>query len=314
MAATHEDVEELELQLAQVDGALQDAPDLADLITLRNELVELIALTRKQVPSTSDARSARNRGDDRLDSEVGALFRPKVGDVVRAKWITGDHQFYSAAIVAQTGDPAEPLYTVKFSDYEERCTVKAHQVKPLHEQRAKVQMKLSSQARPAVPSSTTPAAAAALPPKSVRAASTKEEGARHQQARPLDAPPQPAAAASKKKHPQPGNKLDKSKASWQAFASSNAKTRAATMSVSVPVGMKDRPVALPDLSLKNGGMQMHESKRRIASRSPSPGHAQHVRRRSRSPPRHAQTRDRDRDRTEDQRRRRDYDDRDYRRR
>lgn len=336
-----DDIDELEVQLAQVDGALLQRPEHPDLLTLRTELQDLIALTRKHLP-TDGAPDSGAHGSDRpplsdgrsdagRPGETTVAFRPSVGDVVRAKWITGDHQFYAAKIVSQTGDPAAPLYTVKFLDYADRCTVKAHQVKPLHEPRVvgKDKGQAKAKAKPAAAQSRvheggdTPSVAAQITaPQRSGFGKMSSSSARDT---PTNAPAggnastATAGAAAKKKT---GNVLDKSKASWQAFASTNARTKAATMSVSVPVGLREQPAPPPPPPVVEPVAKPAESrpavaagglgkKRPVFDRSPSPRQSSSRRSRSRSPPRrHGREREWDRGKARDEDRRRGYE-RDY---
>lgn len=128
------EVAEYECQLDQISGALEADPENDELLTLKNELEDLIRITKEKLPISSSivttpditTENDRKRKHDALESR-------KVGEHVLAKWVTGDHQFYRAKITSITGNQADPVYTVKFLDYNEVQTLQGYQLRSINE-------------------------------------------------------------------------------------------------------------------------------------------------------------------------------------
>ncbi|BFZ57572.1 hypothetical protein PYCC9005_004624 [Savitreella phatthalungensis] len=223
MMSAADDISELQLQLEQVQGALLHDPENSDLLTLVQELHDLIDLTRRKAERDEATRSSKtDKASARSvtsDDSLSASFSRNVGDTVRAKWVTGDHQFYLARILSVTGSSEDPVYTVKFVDYPDRCSVLGHQLRPPYE--PKRGGRQSTQAD----KQSTPAGGFGVMNR--RSTSAADDGA---QGTPQDTQP------PKKKE----NALDNKKASWQAFASSGG-----VRSGGLSIGLKPAKPAVP---------------------------------------------------------------------
>lgn len=190
-AAASAEVAEYEYQLEQILAALEADPDNSELVTLKNELQDLIKLTKSQadpvVPSGVSVHLSKTTPNDTDNKKrkYESFETRKVGDQVLAKWITGDHQFYAARITSVTGNQADPVYTVKFVDYNEVQTLHGHQIRNTNEYKkrpaeAVAKIKASNlpsgstykkevqQPQPPPPPSTTPSITKSKPKKSLK--------------------------------------------------------------------------------------------------------------------------------------------------
>lgn len=181
------EVAEYQYQLEQIQGALNDDPDNEELLTLQQELQDLIALTQtKQQQQSTKEEDKRKLAQDQ---------QRKVGDSVLAKWVTGDHQFYPAKITSITGPPSNHIYVVKFIEYNETQTLHGHQLKNISEQKKRaLEVKKDK-------------IVATLPQQTVKL--------------PPPPPPEPLKKRAKVTH-----ELTKSQNSWTAFAKQGPKTKA----------------------------------------------------------------------------------------
>lgn len=131
------EIAEYEYQLEQILGALEADPENSELLTLKNELQDLIKLTKSQTePPILSATTSGTKYSSESTEKKRKIEQPetrKVGDQVLAKWITGDHQFYAARITSITGNQHDPVYTVKFTEYNEVQTLHGHQLRNVNE-------------------------------------------------------------------------------------------------------------------------------------------------------------------------------------
>lgn len=132
------EIAEYEYQLEQISGALDADPENDELLTLKNELQDLIRLTRSQLPVVSESPAVVPAAAFEKKRRLDTVEARKVGDQVLAKWITGDHQFYAARITSITGNQADPIYTVKFLEYSEVQTLHAHQLRSLNDHKKRM--------------------------------------------------------------------------------------------------------------------------------------------------------------------------------
>lgn len=207
---------EYEYQLEQISGALKADPENDELLTLKTELNDLIAITKASIQSStsvSDGHAAiatSGESDKKRKLEPSALRQ--VGDQVSAKWITGDHQFYPAKITSITGSQADPVYTVKFLEYNEIQTLHSHQIRGInqHKKRTVDAPKRAPTNGPTSPTSLqTPETSLQPPPPPPSSTGSTAKG-----------PPGQAA----KKKPSMKENLAQSATSWNSFAKSGPKT------------------------------------------------------------------------------------------
>lgn len=111
MADAAAEIEAYNLQLAQVETALQNDPDNAELGTLKAELENLIALTRSLLPSGSTPPPAAKPAAPRAKRPAFST-----GQEVLARY-PADSRFYPARIVAVAGQADNPMYTVVYKGY-----------------------------------------------------------------------------------------------------------------------------------------------------------------------------------------------------
>ncbi|RKP07189.1 hypothetical protein THASP1DRAFT_17437 [Thamnocephalis sphaerospora] len=119
------DAEELasyRYQLEQVDGLLAEDPDNAEMLKLKRDLEDLIALSADLVGSASAEPPAPQRpislpDDVALDADEIPRGKWAVGDRIRAKY-KGDGKLYSARVVSVGGSDMAPVYSVTFKGYE----------------------------------------------------------------------------------------------------------------------------------------------------------------------------------------------------
>ncbi|PWY96888.1 hypothetical protein BCV70DRAFT_203355 [Testicularia cyperi] len=157
MSSASEELELYNLQLAQVTQALASDPNNAELQTLKHELENLIQLTQSlagadststPVPTSSTPPFAQtavaSSSQARVASASGSTSGPstptiatatttgtttatakgrkhghapiRAGDEVQARY-SADGKMYPARVVAVSGDPANPVYTVVYKGY-----------------------------------------------------------------------------------------------------------------------------------------------------------------------------------------------------
>lgn len=192
------EIAELQFQLEQIEGALSADSENEELLTLQRELLDLITLTESKLQpliTTQDEQTGKRKF---VEEESRA-----VGDSVLAKWVTGDHQFYPAKITSITGSAANPVYVVKFMEYNETQTLKSHQLKNLTEQKKRA-LDIAKERQVAI---------SPIPPP---------PPANHRGAIP---PPPPSEPIPKKTKPSINQELKKSASTWSNFAKSGPKTK-----------------------------------------------------------------------------------------
>jgi survival of motor neuron-related-splicing factor 30 len=136
---------------------LQSGPSNAELLELKNELDQVIALSESAIadlapPSAAPkaqpkAAAAATSAPEKWKRENHPKFRDavatpaveeesrdekpnfKVNDTVLAKWHSGDKGFYPARIKSITGSSVDPVYIVKFKNYDTVETLRGRDVK-----------------------------------------------------------------------------------------------------------------------------------------------------------------------------------------
>ncbi|KFY78117.1 hypothetical protein V499_02658 [Pseudogymnoascus sp. VKM F-103] len=164
IAALEAEIKEYRLQLETVQLGLQSDPSNAELLELKNELDQVIALSQSAIadiapPSappkaqhkaSSSAAAAAPSAPEKWKRENHPKFRdaaaaaPKeeeeeqrekpnfqVNDMVLAKWHSGDKGFYPARITSITGSSVDPVYIVKFKSYDTVETLRGRDVKAI---------------------------------------------------------------------------------------------------------------------------------------------------------------------------------------
>ena len=237
--SSKEDLRNFQLQLDQVNDGLSISPDDQELLDLKAELTDLIALLKDQLKSEEAEQEAKQRkwqqkqqppanpkpparasstpGSNTEDTQSPeprdtpttnpkqehVIF--KVGDVVSAKWAAGDGGYYPAKITQVTGSAALPYYTVQFIKWDQTMeTLPAYSVKVLADDKK----------------------------RKVTAAGFDKQPA------PKKIDPQAKEAAEEKKRRRLHEKqeLEKTKQNWQKFASKGPKKRSGAVGKTVPIG------------------------------------------------------------------------------
>ncbi|RPA96625.1 hypothetical protein L873DRAFT_1791442 [Choiromyces venosus 120613-1] len=143
------ELKEYKLQLESVEAALKADPENPELVGLVTELKEVIALTESVLaeqagrapspPPPSHHRNYTNHNNKRdapsASNEVGGTGTGSnsvyaVGDNVLARWTSGDNQLYPARITSVMGSQQNPVYIVKFTQYNATETLHAQHIKP----------------------------------------------------------------------------------------------------------------------------------------------------------------------------------------
>jgi survival-of-motor-neuron-related-splicing factor 30 len=179
-------LKDYEFQLEQVTTALAKDPSNASLAELEAELIDLIALTRQE-----EELERKEQEPARLKNEPSNFSN---GDLVMARWVSGDNAYYPAKITSITGSSTVPIYAIKFLDYNSVESVPASAIKQMTENKRKsIQVELDQKQRQ-IDAKKQQALVAALPKGSV------------------DMPVGP-----KKRRLKDKEEIDTSKAAWQSF-------------------------------------------------------------------------------------------------
>jgi survival-of-motor-neuron-related-splicing factor 30 len=121
------ELETYQVQLSQVELALQTDPENAGLLSLRSELQELISLTQQslaQAASSSRADSVRKTANSTPSHTWTA------GSDCLAKY-SGDGGWYPARITSVGGSAENPVYSIMFKGYNTTELIKGGEIKPL---------------------------------------------------------------------------------------------------------------------------------------------------------------------------------------
>lgn len=231
--SSKEDLRTFQLQLDQVNDGLSLAPDDQELLDLKAELTDLIGLLKDQLKAEEAEQEAKQRkwqqpkkaqtqqnpskgaspltsGGEEESTEPSAVQKSDqvtftVGDVVSAKWASGDGGYYPAKVTSVTGSSAMPYYTVQFIKYDDTFeTLPAFSVRALADEKKR---KVTAAGYDKPP-----------PPKKID--------------------PQVKEAADEKKRRRLLEKqeLERTKQNWQKFAASGPKKRAGAVGKSIPIG------------------------------------------------------------------------------
>ncbi|KAI2628166.1 hypothetical protein GGS21DRAFT_545709 [Xylaria nigripes] len=164
-----EDIKQFREQLDVVEAGLRDDPNNAELLALKSELDDALALLNETLaelkptktslqpqpqpqttlppPSLSPPAPVQEKWsrenhpafkktqlpeEKELDS---SLVNYKVNDNVMAKWVSGDRGFYPARITSITGSSTAPIYVVKFKSYDTTEQLRAKDIRPIAQKR-----------------------------------------------------------------------------------------------------------------------------------------------------------------------------------
>lgn len=118
-----QELETYQVQLSQVELALQADPDNEELTSLRSELKELIQLTEASLAQSEHSVTKRKTAPT-----PGHVFL--AGDEVLAKY-SGDGNYYPARVTSVGGSSENRVYSVVFKGYNNTELVDAGAVKAL---------------------------------------------------------------------------------------------------------------------------------------------------------------------------------------
>ncbi|KAH6647406.1 hypothetical protein BKA67DRAFT_594495 [Truncatella angustata] len=157
VAAIQEDIQQYREQLEVVDAGLRDDPNNAELLALKSELDDALALLNETLAELKPAKAPPKLKAPSPPAEApkwsrenhpafkkAALPEEKeetgpvnynVNDNVVAKWVSGDKGFYPARIMSITGSSAAPIYIVKFKSYDNTEQLRAKDIRPVAQKR-----------------------------------------------------------------------------------------------------------------------------------------------------------------------------------
>ena len=227
--SSKEDLRNFQLQLDQVNDGLTVAPDDEELLTLKEELTDLISLLKEQLAAEEAEQATKHQkwqqkkpiisatesptphigsSDDNNTPEPTSDNKTKhfvVGDVVSAKWASGDGGYYPAKITSATGSSAAPYYTVQFLKYDETYeTLPHYHIRVLAEDK-KRKFTQPGFDKPPPPKKIDPKVREAQEEKKLRRLREKQE-------------------------------MEKQQKSWQNFATKGPKKRSGAVGKSLPLG------------------------------------------------------------------------------
>ncbi|RPB16806.1 hypothetical protein P167DRAFT_569988 [Morchella conica CCBAS932] len=234
MTSSATELKEYKLQLESVQAALKADPDNAELSDLVGELEGMVnalaeQLAEEQAPAPSAYPSSpygSTNNNSRRDTPAtpveggtgsgSSIYA--VGDNVLARWTSGDNQLYPARITSVMGSKQNPVYIVKFTQYNATETLHPQHIKPANN--ANKKRKLESE--PASNASTTPIStsngAIISQPATINA--ELAEANKRKSTETLDGPTKPAKVGRKIAQ----NKvLEDGKKKWQNFAQKGVK-------------------------------------------------------------------------------------------
>ncbi|KAL8417538.1 hypothetical protein RB594_001266 [Gaeumannomyces avenae] len=148
---------EFQEQLEAILAGLQDDPENEELLVLKSEIEEALALCNEQIAELRPSRPApapaaaskptppEQRSGAAADDAAPHKSGPaplsddreppeasyQVNDNVMAKWVSGDKAFYAAHITSVTGSSTARIYTVRFKSYDTVETLRARDIRPV---------------------------------------------------------------------------------------------------------------------------------------------------------------------------------------
>ncbi|KAI1848876.1 hypothetical protein JX265_001206 [Neoarthrinium moseri] len=157
VASLEEDVNAYREQLDVVNLGLKEDPGNAELLALKSELDDAIALLNETIAELKPAKAppkpkapspppvqekwsrenhpAFKKAAAPEEKDDSAPVNYKVNDNVMAKWVSGDKGFYPARITSITGSSTAPIYIVKFKSYDNTEQLRAKDIRPVAQKR-----------------------------------------------------------------------------------------------------------------------------------------------------------------------------------
>ncbi|WBW75347.1 splicing factor Spf30 [Schizosaccharomyces osmophilus] len=127
-------------QLALVKISLEKDPANQELLALQNDLDELVHLTQQLINEKEQETQKQKKLEENGQSTTGSKSLANAqklelfpGDLVMARWTSGDYSFYAGKITAISGHGANKKYTIQFLDYPEVETVSPQNLKAMPE-------------------------------------------------------------------------------------------------------------------------------------------------------------------------------------
>ncbi|KAI1406136.1 hypothetical protein F4819DRAFT_287193 [Hypoxylon fuscum] len=159
IVSLEEDIKQYQEQLDVVYSGLKDDPGNAELLALKSELDDALALLNEtlaelkptkapppkpKAPSPQPVQEKWSRENhpafkktvpaEEKEADPGPV-NYKVNDTVMAKWVSGDKAFYPARITSITGSSTAPIYVVKFKSYDTTEQLRSKDVRPVAQKR-----------------------------------------------------------------------------------------------------------------------------------------------------------------------------------
>lgn len=226
---------------------LRDDPENAELLSLHEELRNLIDLLKEEIAGLRPTASPQPVAKDPtpppppqpekwsranhpafkkalpppVEEKEEVPITYHVNDIVLAKWMSGDKGFYEAKITSVTGSSTNRIYTVKFKQYDTTETLRSGDLKP------NITKRKAEEPAPAAPGpGVVSSAGATMYPGVQKAAEDADEVAKV---------PKPKKIKAKKE-------LEAGKAKWQAFSSKSkiAKSNKKESMFRTPEGIRGR--------------------------------------------------------------------------
>ncbi|KAK9773116.1 putative Tudor domain-containing protein [Seiridium cardinale] len=157
VASIEEDIKQYREQLEVVDAGLREDPSNAELLALKSELDDALALLNETIAELKPAKAppkskaspppteppkwsrenhpAFKKAAPPEEKEESGPVNYKVNDNVMAKWVSGDKGFYPARITSITGSSTAPIYIVKFKSYDNTEQLRAKDIRPVAQKR-----------------------------------------------------------------------------------------------------------------------------------------------------------------------------------
>ncbi|KAI1434068.1 hypothetical protein GGR50DRAFT_443157 [Xylaria sp. CBS 124048] len=161
IVSIEEDIKQFREQLDVVEAGLRDDSSNAELLALKSELEDALALLNETLaefkptktslqpqtvsppspPPVQEKWSRENhpafkkpQPTEEKEPDPGPV-NYKVNDNVMAKWLSGDRGFYPARITSITGSSTAPIYVVKFKSYDTTEQLRAKDIRPIAQKR-----------------------------------------------------------------------------------------------------------------------------------------------------------------------------------
>ncbi|KAI4859345.1 hypothetical protein F4820DRAFT_173540 [Hypoxylon rubiginosum] len=159
ITSLQDDIKQYQEQLDVVNAGLKDDPGNAELLALKSELDDALALLNETLAELKPTKAPPPKPkaqspppvQEKWSRENHPAFKKaapaeekeadsgpvnyKVNDTVMAKWVSGDKAFYPARITSITGSSTAPIYVVKFKSYDTTEQLRAKDVRPIAQKR-----------------------------------------------------------------------------------------------------------------------------------------------------------------------------------